>query len=61
MKEGILNGLSSGAILWAGLEVAKRLGAGKRVVVIIPSHGERYLSTVLFENINVEGGAGAVL
>jgi cysteine synthase A len=60
-KEGILNGLSSGAILWAGLQVAKRLGAGKRVVVIIPSGGERYLSTVLFADVNVEGAAGAVL
>ena len=60
-KEGILNGLSSGAILWAGIEVAKRLGAGRRVVVVIPSHGERYLSTKLFEDLNVEGGAGTVL
>lgn len=61
VKEGILNGLSSGAILWAGLEVAKRLGAGKRVVVVIPSGGERYLSTVLFQDLNVEGAAGAVI
>ena len=61
LKEGILNGLSSGAILWAGLQVAKRLGEGKRVVVVIPSHGERYLSTMLFEDLEVEGGAGAVI
>jgi cysteine synthase A len=61
LKEGILNGISSGAILWAGLEVAKRLGAGKRVVVVIPSHGERYLSTVLFEDIKTDGKAGDVL
>jgi cysteine synthase A len=61
VREGILNGLSSGAILWAGLEVARRLGAGKRVVVVIPSHGERYLSTLLFDDLRVEGGAGAVL
>ena len=60
-REGILNGLSSGAILWAGLEVARRLGEGKRVVVVIPSHGERYLSTALFADINVEGSAGTVL
>lgn len=61
LKEGILNGLSSGAILWAGLEVAKKLGKGKRVVVLIPSGGERYLSTVLFEDLKVEGAAGATL
>ncbi|MEO8216824.1 MAG: cysteine synthase A [Acidobacteriota bacterium] len=61
VKEGILNGISSGAILWAGIEVAKKLGKGKRVVVLIPSNGERYLSTILFEDINVEGSAGAEL
>lgn len=60
-KEGILNGLSSGAILWAGIEVAKKLGSGKRVVVLIPSNGERYLSTMLFDHIKTEGGAGAEL
>lgn len=59
--EGILNGISSGAILWAGLQVAKRLGRGKRVVVLIPSGGERYLSTLLFESIDTSGGAGTVL
>ena len=61
MQEGILNGLSSGAILWAGLEVAKKMGKGKRVVVLIPSGGERYLSTMLFEDLKTEGAAGAVL
>lgn len=61
VQEGILNGISSGAILWAGLEVAKKLGKGKRVVVLIPSNGERYLSTLLFEDINVEGMAGTEL
>lgn len=61
VKEGILNGISSGAILWAGLEVAKKLGKGKRVVVLIPSNGERYLSTFLFEDLKVEGAAGDVL
>jgi cysteine synthase A len=60
-REGILNGLSSGAILFAGLQVAKRLGAEKRVVVVIPSHGERYLSTVLFQDVDVEGAAGAII
>lgn len=60
-KEGILNGISSGAIIWAAIEVAKKLGTGKRVVVLVPSNGERYLSTVLFQDLVVDGGAGTVL
>jgi cysteine synthase A len=47
-KEGILAGISSGAAVWAALKVAKKLGKGRRVVVIIPDRGERYLSTGLF-------------
>jgi cysteine synthase A len=48
-EEGILGGISSGAAIYAGLEVAKRLGKGKKVVVVIPSNGERYLSTPLYQ------------
>jgi len=51
-EEGILSGISSGAAVSAALKVAKQLGKGKRVVVIIPSNGERYLSTPLY---NFEG------
>ncbi len=47
-KEGILPGISSGAALWAALKVAQKLGKNKKVVVIIPDRGERYLSTGLF-------------
>jgi len=47
--EGILAGISSGAATWAAIEVAKELGKGKKVVVLLPDTGERYLSTDLFE------------
>ncbi|KAB3535933.1 cysteine synthase A [Alkaliphilus pronyensis] len=46
--EGILIGISSGAAILGGLKVARELGKGKKVVVIAPSNGERYLSTALF-------------
>jgi cysteine synthase A len=48
-EEGILGGISSGAAVYAALQVAQRLGKGKKVVAIIPSNGERYLSTPLYQ------------
>ncbi len=50
-KEGILCGISSGANLFAAMKVAERLGSGKKVVVIFPDTGERYLSTRMFDNL----------
>jgi cysteine synthase A len=48
-QEGVLSGSSGGANVFAAIEVAKRLGAGKRVVTMIPDSAERYLSKKIFE------------
>ena len=54
-EEGVLAGISSGAALWAAAQVAKREEfKGKKVVVIIPSFGERYLSTILYADLKEE-------
>ena len=48
-EEGVFAGSSGGAAVWSAIEVAKKLGAGKRVVTVIPDSAERYLSKNIFE------------
>ncbi len=48
-KEGVLSGSSGGANVFAAMQIARKLGAGKRVVTIIPDSAERYLSKKIFE------------
>ena len=48
-KEGVFSGSSGGAAVFAAMQIAKRLGAGKRVVTVIPDSAERYLSKKIFE------------
>ena len=51
---GFLPGISAGANIYGAIEVAKKLGAGKRVLTVAPDNGERYLSTELFEGWALE-------
>jgi cysteine synthase len=48
-EEGVLSGSSGGAAVYAAMQIAARLGAGKRVATIIPDSAERYLSKKIFE------------
>jgi cysteine synthase len=57
-EEGLFVGMSSGAIVWAALEIARELGPGHRVVTIAPDSGARYLSTPLFRGDREGAAAG---
>jgi cysteine synthase len=51
-EEGLFVGMSSGAIAWVALQTARELGPGRRVAMIAPDSGSRYLSTTLFEPVH---------
>jgi len=60
-EEGVFTGMSSGGIAWAALQVARELGPGKRVAMISPDSGARYLSTALFaDGENGDGHEGGL-
>jgi cysteine synthase A len=48
LEEGILAGISSGAAMWAAMKISRKLGRGRKLVVVFPDGGDRYLSTGLF-------------
>lgn len=48
-QEGILIGISSGAAIYAAIEIAKKLGKGKKVLAIAPDGGEKYISMGIYE------------
>ena len=50
-SEGLLVGISSGANLLGALDLAKELGKGQKVLTVLPSNGERYLTTALYEHL----------
>ena len=59
-EEGLFVGMSSGGITWAALQVARELGPGRRVVMIAPDSGARYLTTVLFEGLAAGASTAAL-
>jgi cysteine synthase A len=58
-EEGLFVGMSSGAITWVSLQIARELGPGKRIAMISPDSGARYLSTALFAGETAESESAA--